>query len=69
MLNQDSRFNLEETTYKSYSFNGKSGENREVKRKKRVASYNMYSMEGKLKTSLRNSFKWLKRKFTSNYYD
>ncbi|KAF3613591.1 hypothetical protein FXO37_36323 [Capsicum annuum] len=69
MLNQDSRFNLEETTYKAYSFNGKSSENREVKRKKRVASYNMYSMEGKLKTSLRNSFKWLKRKFTYNYYD
>nr|CAN64856.1 hypothetical protein VITISV_030491 [Vitis vinifera] len=61
----------------SYSFNGPIGkvdefatsDNPEMKRRKRVASYNMYSMEGKLKSSLRNSFKWIKNKFTDDYYD
>ncbi|PSS30259.1 Proline--tRNA ligase [Actinidia chinensis var. chinensis] len=53
---------------KSYSFNGPS-DNPEVKRRKRVASYNMYAVEGKLKSSLRSSFKWIKNKFTDNYYD
>nr|XP_009783266.1 PREDICTED: uncharacterized protein LOC104231901 [Nicotiana sylvestris] len=55
----EARFDFEDRT-KSYSFNGSGGENREVKRRRRVAGYNMYSMEGKVKTSLRNSFKWLK---------
>ncbi|KAL5751919.1 hypothetical protein ACOSQ2_022426 [Xanthoceras sorbifolium] len=62
---------------KSYSFNGPSGKadvldtsgNPELKRRKRVAAYNMYTMEGKLKSSLRNSFKWIKNKFTDNYSD
>lgn len=60
----------------SYSFNGPIGKenelastNPEMKRRKRVASYNMYTMEGKLKSSLRNSFKWIKNKFTDDYYD
>ncbi|CAH2080552.1 unnamed protein product [Thlaspi arvense] len=53
---------------KSYSFNGPD-DNPEVKRRKRVASYNMYTMEGKLKSSLRNSFKWIKSKFVNDYYD
>ncbi|KAK7282389.1 hypothetical protein RIF29_11110 [Crotalaria pallida] len=55
----------------SYSFNGPSTNgdnfmdtngNPEVKRRKRVASYNMYTMEAKLKSSFRNSFKWIKNK-------
>ncbi|KAL4644111.1 hypothetical protein ACB092_02G140200 [Castanea dentata] len=63
---------------KSYSFNGPSvnniddltnSGNPEVKRRKRVAQYNMYTMEGKLKSSFRNSFKWMKRKFVDTYYD
>lgn len=61
---------------KSYSFNGPSGNvdlddsgNSELKRRKRVAQYNMYSMEGKLKSSLRNSFKWIKSKFRDDYFD
>ncbi|KAF9681989.1 hypothetical protein SADUNF_Sadunf05G0060600 [Salix dunnii] len=50
---------------KSYSFNGPAGKvddglessgNPELKRRKRVAQYNMYTMEGKIKSSLRNSF-------------
>ncbi|KAL5783467.1 hypothetical protein ACOSP7_008496 [Xanthoceras sorbifolium] len=32
----------------------------EFQRKKRVASYKMYSVEGKVKGSLRKSFRWLK---------
>ncbi|GLT63953.1 hypothetical protein SLA2020_364770 [Shorea laevis] len=63
---------------KSFSFNGAPGGNRdalgtsgnpELKRRKRVASYNMYAMEGKLKSSFRNSFKWIKSKFTDNFED
>ena len=63
----------------SYSFNGPIGNgkgqqehdssNPEMKRRKRVAAYNMYTMEGKLKSSLRNSFKWIKNKFGDDYYD
>ncbi|CAL5368126.1 unnamed protein product [Camellia sinensis] len=58
---------LEERS-KSFNFNGPN-DNPEVKRRKRVASYNLYTMEGKLKSSFRNSFKWIKRKFTDNFYD
>ncbi|XVF15018.1 hypothetical protein REPUB_Repub09cG0113300 [Reevesia pubescens] len=65
---------------KSYSFNGPISNsskadvletcgNPELKRRKRVAAYNMYTMEGKLKSSLRNSFKWIKTKFTGDLYD
>ncbi|TKY73885.1 hypothetical protein E2542_SST02642 [Spatholobus suberectus] len=61
---------------KSYSFNGPSTKrdvlatngNPEVKRRKRVASYNMYTMEAKLKSSLRSSFKWIKNKLVDDYY-
>ncbi|KAF7834202.1 uncharacterized protein G2W53_009061 [Senna tora] len=55
---------------KSYSFNGPSGKedvlasngNQELEKRKRVASYNMYTKEAKLKSSLRSSFKWIKNK-------
>lgn len=63
----EARFDFEDRA-KSYSFNGP-GDNPEVKRRKRVAGYNMYAIEGKLKSSLRNSFKWIKSKFADNYYD
>ncbi|OWM79857.1 uncharacterized protein LOC116210252 [Punica granatum] len=70
------RFGLEDRS-KSYSFNGPSdgldrlgpSGNPEHKRQQRVASYNMYAVEGKLKSSLRNSFKWIKSKFSDNFYD
>lgn len=69
----DDRFGFEDRS-KSYSFNGPTGKadvlassgNPESKRRKRVAAYNMYTMEGKLKSSLRNSFKWIKNKFTDD---
>lgn len=61
---------------KSYSFNGpsnapgglESSSNPELKRRRRVAGYNMYAMEGKLKSSLRSSFKWIKSKFSDDFY-
>ncbi|OIW20004.1 hypothetical protein TanjilG_31918 [Lupinus angustifolius] len=62
----------------SYNFNGPSmngddfvgtNDNPEVKRRKRVASYNKYTMEAKLKSSFRNSFKWIKNKLVDVYKD
>ncbi|KAG5245308.1 mediator of RNA polymerase II transcription [Salix suchowensis] len=50
----------------SYSFNGPAGG---LRRRKRVAQYNMYTMEGKIKSSLRNSFRWIKRKFADDCFD
>ncbi|KAL6216814.1 hypothetical protein ACLB2K_010032 [Fragaria x ananassa] len=35
----------------------------ELQRKKRVASYKMYAVEGKMKGSFRKSFRWLKGSF------
>lgn len=60
----------------SYSFNGPTSkgsgfatsDDPELKRKKRVASYNVFTMEGKVKSSVRNSFKWIKSKFSDVRY-
>ncbi|MBA0612673.1 hypothetical protein Godav_013251 [Gossypium davidsonii] len=60
----------------SYNFNGPCSKSNgfaasndpELKRKKRIASYNVFTMEGKLKSSVRNSFKWIKSKFTDVRY-
>ncbi|KAF7146625.1 hypothetical protein RHSIM_Rhsim04G0232400 [Rhododendron simsii] len=38
---------------------------REIKRKKRVATYKAYAMEGKVKASIRSSFRWVKNKYSS----
>ncbi|XP_027330787.1 uncharacterized protein LOC113846563 [Abrus precatorius] len=40
----------------------------EFQRKKRVASYKMYSVEGKVKGSLRKSFRWLKDRYWQVVY-
>ncbi|XP_050367141.1 uncharacterized protein LOC126785481 [Argentina anserina] len=40
----------------------------ELQRKKRVASYKMYSVEGKMKGSFRKSFRWLKVKYSQFFY-
>ncbi|XP_047319600.1 uncharacterized protein LOC124923678 [Impatiens glandulifera] len=40
----------------------------ELQRKKRVASYKAYSVEGKVKGSIRNTFRWLKLKYTQVIY-
>ncbi|KAG5611876.1 hypothetical protein H5410_023157 [Solanum commersonii] len=41
---KEARFDFEDRT-KSFSFNGPVGGNSETKRRKRIASYNMYSVE------------------------
>ena len=56
-------------TVKSYSFNGPSaGDDPEVKRRRRVASYNVFASQARLKSSVRGSFKWLKSKFSEVRY-
>ncbi|GLT25601.1 hypothetical protein SLA2020_007220 [Shorea laevis] len=40
----------------------------EFQRKKRIASYKMYSVEGKVKGSLRRSFRWLRDRYTQVVY-
>ncbi|XAR70775.1 hypothetical protein NMG60_11027759 [Bertholletia excelsa] len=40
----------------------------EFQRKKRVASYKAYTVEGKVKGSFRKSFKWLKDRYTQALY-
>ncbi|KAK9149089.1 hypothetical protein Scep_007846 [Stephania cephalantha] len=40
----------------------------EFQRKKRVASYKMYGVEGKMKGSFRRSFRWLKDRYTRVVY-
>ncbi|CAI0409606.1 unnamed protein product [Linum tenue] len=40
----------------------------ELQRKKRVASYKMYSAQGRVKGTFRNSFRWLKDSYTRVVY-
>ncbi|KAL3844254.1 hypothetical protein ACJIZ3_001657 [Penstemon smallii] len=40
----------------------------ELQRKRRVASYKAYSVEGKVKGSFRKSFRWLKDRYTQVLY-
>ncbi|CAJ2661074.1 hypothetical protein L195_g037424 [Trifolium pratense] len=40
----------------------------ELQRKKRVAGYKIYDAEGKVKGSLRKSFKWIKNTYTQAIY-
>ncbi|KAI3464693.1 hypothetical protein Pfo_021356 [Paulownia fortunei] len=52
-----------------YAFNGPNTSNDpEMKRKKRVAAYNMFTTEGKVKASVKESFKWIKTKFNDVRY-
>lgn len=48
---------------KSWSFNDP-----ELQRKKRVASYKVYAVEGKMKGSFRKSFRWIKDTYTHVVY-
>ncbi|KAL2525647.1 Protein of unknown function (DUF3511) [Abeliophyllum distichum] len=54
---------IKKGSMKSWSFNDP-----EFQRKKRVASYKVYSVEGKVKGSFRKSFRWLKYKYTQVVY-
>lgn len=40
----------------------------ELQRKKRVAGYKVYAVEGKVKGSFRKSFRWLKDRYTQVVY-
>ncbi|KAK8948451.1 hypothetical protein KSP39_PZI005828 [Platanthera zijinensis] len=40
----------------------------ELQRKKRVAGYKVYSVEGKVKGSFRKGFRWLKNRYTHVMY-
>ncbi|KAA8541662.1 hypothetical protein F0562_022814 [Nyssa sinensis] len=51
------------SSLKSWSFNDP-----ELQRKKRVASYKVYAVEGKMKGSLRKSFRWIKDTCTQVVY-
>ncbi|KAJ6947552.1 hypothetical protein NC651_002051 [Populus alba x Populus x berolinensis] len=48
---------------KSWSFNDP-----ELQRKRRVANYKVYAIEGKMKGSLRKSFRWIKDTCTQVVY-
>lgn len=48
---------------KNWSFNDP-----ELLRKKRVASYKAYTVEGKMKGSIKKSFRWLKERYTLMVY-
>lgn len=60
-----------------YAFNGPSTKGQafgasndpEMKRKKRIAAYNMFTTEGKVKASVRESFKWIKTKINDIRYN
>ena len=60
---KDMKFKTGKSIIKSLSF-----ANPEFQRKKRIASYKMYSAEGKVKLSLRKSFRWLKDKYSQVVY-
>ncbi|KAF6157231.1 hypothetical protein GIB67_041692 [Kingdonia uniflora] len=51
------------SSVKNWSFNDP-----ELQRKKRVASYKVYAVEGKMKGSFRKSFRWLKDRYTQVVY-
>ncbi|KAL7584918.1 uncharacterized protein LOC122195854 [Lactuca sativa] len=53
---------------RSYAFNGPITKDGETKRKKRIAEYNMFTTGSKLKSTVRDSFKWIKNKFTDVRY-
>ncbi|CAN6449764.1 unnamed protein product [Victoria cruziana] len=59
----------------SYSFNGPSDKDQfsaagdpENKRKRRVASYKAYAVEGKIKSSVKSSLRWIKSKCSEIRY-
>ncbi|CAK9313811.1 unnamed protein product [Citrullus colocynthis] len=65
-----------QTRSNSYNFNGPTAKatgfstsaDPELQRKRRIASYNVFNMENKVKSSVKNSFKWIKTKFSDIRY-
>ncbi|XVF48693.1 hypothetical protein PTKIN_Ptkin03bG0210300 [Pterospermum kingtungense] len=66
--NRDLKLKKGKSTSGSSSSKSWSFSDPEFQRKKRVASYKMYSVEGNVKGSLRRSFRWLKDKYTKVVY-
>ncbi|RZC48632.1 hypothetical protein C5167_017054 [Papaver somniferum] len=54
---KESRVSSSSKSTSSWSFNDP-----EMKRRRRVAQYKYYAVEGKLKSSFRKGFRWVKRK-------
>jgi hypothetical protein len=61
--NKDLKFKKGKSISSRSSKSWSIGDDPEFQRKKRVASYKMYSVEGKVKGSFRKSFKWLKNRY------
>ncbi|KAK4717176.1 hypothetical protein R3W88_015514 [Solanum pinnatisectum] len=49
----------------SYTLPKKQYKKLEDKRRKRVASYKSYTIEGKIKNSIRDGLRWIKNKYSS----
>ncbi|XAR67144.1 hypothetical protein NMG60_11013592 [Bertholletia excelsa] len=64
---KDAKFKKGKSTNGSTSRNW-SFSDPELQRKKRVASYKAYSVEGKVKGSFRKSFRWLKDRYNHVLY-
>lgn len=66
--------NFQEDQSNAYTFNGPTtkgfapSNDPEIKRKKRIAAYNMFTTEGKVKATVRESFKWIKTKISDIRY-
>ncbi|GLJ26561.1 hypothetical protein SUGI_0514720 [Cryptomeria japonica] len=56
----------------AYNFNGPNAKisavDADTKRRKRVASYKVLAVEGRVKSSMRNGFRWFKSKYTEIRY-
>ncbi|XP_057978498.1 uncharacterized protein LOC131164950 [Malania oleifera] len=63
VINGSSSSSSSSSSSKSWGFNDP-----ELQRKKRVASYKVYAVEGKMKGSLRKSFRWVKDTYTQMVY-
>ncbi|KAK4352502.1 hypothetical protein RND71_028020 [Anisodus tanguticus] len=66
--------NFQDDQVNAYTFNGPTTKgfgplnDPELKRKKRIAAYNMFTTEGKVKATVRGSFKWVKTKISDIRY-
>ncbi|GMI82147.1 hypothetical protein like AT5G11970 [Hibiscus trionum] len=60
---KQSKLKKSKSSSKAWSFNDP-----ELQRKKRVAGYKVYAVEGKMKGSLRRSFRWIKNTCTQVVY-
>ncbi|XP_044497561.1 uncharacterized protein LOC123219621 [Mangifera indica] len=62
--NKEIKMKKSKSTFGSSSSRSWSFSDPELQRKKRVASYKVYTVEGKLKGSFRKSLKWIKNTYS-----